>query len=525
MISEQAQLPIGRGDWYWFPSRVIPPGPGNEITEFPLFTFLYSDLHAHMLVMPIAIFIIAWSISFVLARAQLTRGEWIGTFFIGALAIGALRPTNTWDLYTYYLLAAVAMIYTFYRNLEWKDYFNIPSSLGKSLIAIGAAILLYILSSVFYSPFSYWFGQAYNSVDYWDASRTPIFSYFTQWGLFLFIITAWLVWETREWMAATPVSKLNELRKYVIAIEVVIAGFIALLLFFLVDGVSAGFFALPLALWSAILLLRADLPDKKRFVLFLTGTALTITLAVEFIALVGDIGRMNTIFKLYLQAWMMFAVSAAAAFAWLLNVFFTWKAKWRNVYQGGVYILLAGAFMFTLTGTSDKIADRLNPAAPHSLDSMEYMNHSELWDGQIMNLSEDYRAIRWVQDNVQGSPVIVEANCTEYRWCTRFTIYTGLPGVVGWNWHQRQQRGIFAPQVQERVNEVGMFYNTTDIQIAIDFLKKYDVRYIIVGQLERNIYPVLPDLPDGLAKFKEYDGVYWQAVYQDANTTIYEVMP
>ncbi|NJC96648.1 MAG: hypothetical protein FIB03_09995, partial [Anaerolineae bacterium] len=39
-------LPIGPGDWYWFPSRVVPPTGGNEITEFPLFTLLYSDLHA-----------------------------------------------------------------------------------------------------------------------------------------------------------------------------------------------------------------------------------------------------------------------------------------------------------------------------------------------------------------------------------------------------------------------------------------------------------------------------------------------
>jgi len=525
MITEQAQMPIGRGDWYWNPSRVIPPGPGNEITEFPLFTFLYSDLHAHMLVMPIALFIIAWAVSFVSSRAQLTRGEWIGAFFIGALAIGALKPTNTWDLYTYFLLAAIAMGYSIYKNFEWKEYFNIPASFGKILLTFGAVILLYLLSSLLYYPFTYWWGQAYNSVAYWDATRTPLGSYFTQWGLFLFIITAWLAWETREWMASTPVSKLSGLKKYVLVIELVLAGFIALLVFFIFDGVYAGLIALPLALWSGILILRADLPDTKRFVLFLIGTALTITLAVEFISLVGDIGRMNTIFKLYLQAWMMFAVSAAAAFGWLLNVFFTWKAKWRNTYQGGVYVLLACAFLFTLTGTTDKISDRMNPAAPHSLDSMEYMNHSQLWDGQTMDLSQDYRAIRWMQDNVIGSPVIVEANCTEYRWCTRFTINTGLPGVVGWNWHQRQQRGIFAPQVQERVDQVGMFYNTTDIQSAVNFLKKYDVQYIVVGQLERNVYPVLPELPDGLAKFQEYEGVYWKAVYQDGSTTIYEVMP
>jgi YYY domain-containing protein len=525
VMTEGVTLPIARGDWYWFPSRVIPFGPGNEITEFPLFTFLYSDLHAHMLVMPLAMFIIAWALAFVSGRAQLTRGEWIASLGIGALFIGALKPTNTWDLYTYYLLAAIAVAYTAIRYVDWKGTFKLPSWLGRTALGLGLAVLLYILGAIFYLPFTQWFGQAYNSISFWQASRTSFSSYFTQWGFFLFIITAWLVWETREWMAATPVSHLKRLRSYVVLIEIAIAALIALFVFFIVEGAVIGFLALPLAFWSAILILRPDQPDTKRFILFLTGTALTITIAVEFIALVGDIGRMNTLFKLYLQAWMMFAVSAAAAFGWLLAAFPTWRPKWRGIYQGGVYVLLACAFMFTLTASTDKISDRMNQDAPHSLDAMEFMAHTQHWDGQIMELAEDYRAIRWMQDNVQGSPVIAEANCTEYRWCTRFTIYTGLPSVVGWNWHQRQQRGIFAPQVEERVREVGGFYTTPDVQLALAFLEKYDVRYIIVGQLERNVYPAIPDLPDGLAKFAQYDGEYWNAVYKDKNTTIYEVIP
>ncbi len=142
-----------------------------------------------------------------------------------------------------------------------------------------------------------------------------------------------------------------------------------------------------------------------------------------------------------------------------------------------------------------------------------------------MELSEDYNAIRWLQDNVQGSPVIVEANCTEYRWCTRMTIYTGLPGVVGWNWHQRQQRGAVSMDVQQRVDEIGTFYTTPDVEWAREFLKKYLVKYIVVGQLERNIYPALEGFPDGLAKFEQFDGKYWKSVYHDKNTTIYEVLP
>jgi uncharacterized membrane protein len=154
---------------------------------------------------------------------------------------------------------------------------------------------------------------------------------------------------------------------------------------------------------------------------------------------------------------------------------------------------------------------------------MTFMKYTQHWDGQLMDLSQDYRAIRWMQDNVKGSPVIVEANCSEYRWCTRFTIYTGLPGVVGWNWHQRQQRALISTIVFNRVSEIGVFYTTPDVEVARAFLKKYNVEYIIVGQLERNIYPLVPGMIDGLSKFPQYDGAYWETVYDDANTVIYRV--
>ena len=85
------------------------------------------------------------------------------------------------------------------------------------------------------------------------------------------------------------------------------------------------------------------------------------------------------------------------------------------------------------------------------MDSITYMQYAQYADFDVtMDLVHDYKAIRWMQDHVQGSPVIVEANCPEYRWCTRFTIYTGLPGVVGWNWHQRQQRTLNPQLVEDR---------------------------------------------------------------------------
>ena len=134
-----------------------------------------------------------------------------------------------------------------------------------------------------------------------------------------------------------------------------------------------------------------------------------------------------------------------------------------------------------------------------------------------LDLSQDYRAIRWMQENVEGSPVIVEANQVEYHWASRYTVYTGLPGVVGWNWHQRQQRTI-TPQewVFSRVEAVNLFYDDPDLDLARNFLEEYRVSYIILGELERARYSTA-----GIEKFSQAEGSLWEPVYQDGDTIIY----
>jgi YYY domain-containing protein len=523
-------LPLGRGDWYWLPSRVIPaPGDVEPITEFPLFTFLYSDLHAHMIVFMLALFMIAWGLSIVvfLRNTQYAIRTPYSVLRIvappivlGALVLGAIYPTNTWDAYTYLPLSAIALGYALFNALDFKEKrFNLSPYALRFTLSIAGALTLVLLAFLFYQPYFHWWGSGYNDIDAWRGGHTPLSSYFTHWGVFLFILFAWMAWETREWMAATPLSSLNKLKPYQLLIEITLAVFFVALLYLLYREAVISLIALPMAFWAAILILRPAQSDAKRWVLFMVGTSLVLTIAVEIIVVVGDVGRMNTVFKLYLQAWTMLSVSAAAALGWTLPAVPSWRMRWRGVWQVGLTLLLSGAAFFTISATLDKIRDRMNPEVPHTLDSMAFMATSSYWDSVDMDLGQDYRAIRWMQDNVQGSPVIVEGNCPEYRWCTRFTIYTGLPGVVGWNWHQRQQRGFVEPLIIEnRITEITNFYNTVNISEAILFLKKYNVRYIIVGQVENIYYP-----GSGLLKFEAYDGILWNEVFRDGTTVIYEV--
>ena len=532
IVRGEGALFIGPGDWYWDPSRVVPPRGGNEITEFPLFTFLYSDLHAHMIVMPLALLTISWALSVVMARASWksqarpASEAWTTAlgFLVGGLIIGAVSPTNLSDTYTYLLVGVIAVAYAVWR------YFETRSLIHRLAWTGGAVALLFALSRLLYLPYRLAYYQAYSALDPWRGPFTPISSYLTMWGLFLFIIVAWMVWETREWMASTPVSSLRKLKPFQMLIEgaLIIFAFMLLLLQYnqsstTYGGMAVSWIALPIAAWAGVLMLRPNMPDAKRFVLFLIGTALLITVVVEVFVVVGDIGRQNTIFKFYLQAWFMLAMSAAAAFAWTLPALFRWTMGWRTFWQIVMVFLVSGAAMFTVTGASGKIKDRWTLEAPRTLDAMTFMQYAQHDTyGQRLELSEDYRAIRWMQDNVQGSPVIAEAAAAgkQYDWHSRFAMYTGLPDVVGWQYHQQQQRTLFSQQVVDRGTEVTDFYNSIDPEAIRAFLKKYDVKYIIVGQLERAMYT-----PEGIAKFDQLAGQYWREVYRDGKTVIYEVMP
>jgi YYY domain-containing protein len=545
-VLKGAHMPYPPGEWYWIPSRIIPDQEGNSITEFPYFTFLYADMHPHMIAMPVALLALAWAVGIVFGRARWKGiGGFAVSFFLGGLAIGALYPINLSDTYTYLLLGIVAIGYTLWVSFDitrFKLLSGLPVFSKRLLITIGGIALLYILSKLLYQPYSAWYGQAYGSLEMWKGHRTPISSYLSHWGLFLFVIISWMAWETRDWMAHTPLSSLRKLEPYVGLIYtglVVLLGVMAAQQLSVMNpsgsgvkwhGVSIIWLVLPLVAWAGILILRPGLLEAKRVTLFLIGTALMITLVVDIVVVKGDIGRMNTVFKFYLQAWTLFAVSGAVALGWLLLALKDWLPGWRIPWKIIFVALVVSAGLYTVIAGKDKISDRMAPDSPHTLDGMaSYMPYSTYNEGGVnLDLSRDYRAIRWMQENIEGSPVMVEAyNGGSYRWFSRFVINTGLPDVVGWEWHQQQQRALLpAGWVTQRMREIGDFYQTTDPKLAEEFLRKYDVRYIIFGELEKVAYA-----SPGLEKFASLDGVLWHRVYPppgtpnpENETIIYEVI-
>jgi YYY domain-containing protein len=543
-----AEIPIGLGNWYWDATRTIATTTGgSEINEFPSFTFLYGDMHAHMLDMPLAMLALAWAVACVTERRRKRCALEAGLVWLsGALIVGATRITNMWDFPTCLALSWVAILAAQWWHSPSFTRASLASALGRMLLLTGLIFLLY-------RPFDRWFASPLSGLDVWNGARTQLEPYLSSHGLFLFLVVTLLVCETVHWLAETPASVLSEPGKWLPPALLGACVFSICIGVLLAKQVAPALVGVPIIAWSTLLLFRsrARLRLEKRSVLFLLGTGIALTLFVELFAVGGD--RTNTLFKLYLQAWLLLAVAAGPALAWIWSEKISWTPGWNRGWTGGLCLLAVLAALYPVTATCAKIRDRFPPARaatndpasdcklipgvqspdlpneslpvacqPHGLDGLAYMRWSAYCEnGYFVPLKYDYEAIRWMQKHVPGSPVIAEAQSFNlYRMSGRYSWNTGLPDVVGWDWHQRQQRAAISTQfITDRGHEVTRFFADDRSDQAAAFIRKYKVRYIIVGPLERALYSA----SGGLEKFETMVAQGLLAVvYRNPGVVIYQ---
>jgi uncharacterized membrane protein len=239
------------------------------------------------------------------------------------------------------------------------------------------------------------------------------------------------------------------------------------------------------------------------FALLLTSTALLLILGTEFFY-VGDVfnNRMNTVFKLYYQAWLLLAVAGGFALYYLASnwrLMFESARTYRMAWGGAAAVVLIGAALYPLGGTWNRTdGDPLGGGALlHGLD----------------HFSEGERAgIEWLNDRADGQKIVIaEAVGDDYTLASRISAATGIPTIIGWVGHENQWRGSSEPYAG-RFEDVSTLYTTTDPAQAVQILDKYDVTYVYVGQFERQQY----EASGGLAKFEEMP-----VMFQAGEVTIY----
>jgi uncharacterized membrane protein len=210
--------------------------------------------------------------------------------------------------------------------------------------------------------------------------------------------------------------------------------------------------------------------------------------------------RMNTVFKLYYQAWILLA--AASGF-----VLYYWKdmrealAGWRR----SLSTLWASAFVILLVGSL------YYPAAAAATKGDLGDNQPTL-DGLAFSRDAEYAAIQFINQNASPDSAILEAVGEWFDWGL-ISRSTGVPTVFNWPGHEIQWRGSDA-KFAGREQDVARIYQTQDIEEARNLLAKYNVDYVYVGPREREKYGT-----EGLNKFS----IFMDIVFSQGDVIIYRI--
>jgi uncharacterized membrane protein len=237
------------------------------------------------------------------------------------------------------------------------------------------------------------------------------------------------------------------------------------------------------------------------FALILAAVAVLVLVASELF-FVKDVfnSRLNTVFKGWYIAWLLLGLTTVL-FAYELLREWRPRGGWGKGALGltaGVLVLAGLVYPLTATLNRTNGFDR-----PTTLDGLAFLRGDR---------RGEYDAIRWLNENVEGRPVVMETIGGSFTDFGRVSAYTGLPTVLGWTGHEQQWRGSYVPQ-GTRFDDVDSAYSTTDEQAAQAVLDRYGVELVYVGPLEKQKYA-----PAALEKFRRFMDV----AYENDQVTIYQ---
>jgi YYY domain-containing protein len=564
-------IPTRSGWWWWRASRVIhdldPLGDSmgiQPIDEFPGFSFLLGDMHPHVLALPFVLLALAVALQVMRremrnARTGTESHPWLpqieGLSLLVPICLGALGFLNTWDLPVY-----LGVLMAAYGLGRWQRYGRWGLALLRDVVVMGA--LVGVVGALLYLPFYIGFQSQAGGILPTLYVGTRLRQYFVMFGPFIVAIIGLLVVSAlglrrrvaprrllKSWLAWTVVFILGPLAVMLLVVLGMIIspqgrefleGIRQIPFIYAIVGddpwvstiwqlllVKLRTWAMPLmvaavaAMGTTLLQYmpahtRASVSptpgggeesrksswrsSSKGFVLVCAVIGLLLTLSVEFVYLVDVFRvRINTVFKFYFQAWVLMAVASAYGIYWLSR-----KRNWlRLAFQVGFWVLFLMGMVYPVLGNYTRAGNF--EQAPR-LDGTAYLATSE---------PEDYAAITWLNRNVEGAPIILEApgvGGSSYVYEGRVSALTGLPTLLGWAGHEGQWRGSYSVQ-DARAPDIEIIYNSLDPQAALALMDIYGITYVYVGPLESSKYD-----QRGLAKFQQFMDI----VYQQDDVTIYQ---
>jgi YYY domain-containing protein len=433
-------------DTWWASSRSL---TFPSFNEYPIWSLIFGDLHAHVIAFPFVVLLVQLGI-------YLSKFKNFAVAVLLGSALGFHFGFNAWDLFVIGFLGLVLGITS---KKPWKYRFVDLALLTVSFFYVQHLVSSEITPSKNKIHWGFVYSNEFNS--FWD-----VFSHF---GIFIVLCGS--------------IVALYALSSFKISDAIKACGFFVLLFVpLLFTPEKAWGVTIPFSLLGAIsatALTRKRLKNPLIFQLILACSIFLVYIEHIFI-----LDRMNTLFKTYHGVWLIFGLASVGA----LSLFFELK-KW---FLAIPIVSLLWGFVGTMLSLYIMTNFSRVPGPRPTLNGRAYLKEVD---------GDESKLISWINRNIPGTPTIVEAVGRSYGEYSRIAMHTGIPIVLGWD-HHVTQRGTERSEVESRRQDVKTIYTSNSVDEISELLKKYGVKYLVWGNLERKTYGERSIFFDNPRRFK-----------------------